>query len=298
MTSEHESGSGAGRRSGRAEGSTDSAEPSGKSGAGEEERAALDDTASDDVAPDEVGPDDVGPGHETADGTTADGTSPDGTTPDADDGPRFADRIFRSAAGMAGGVVLLALGGWLVTDAVIGGDGRTPWLALAGLLFAAPLVVAFTLRPAVFAGETRLRVRNPFRTVEMPWGTVESVRAGYSSEVIADGVKYQMWSIPVSLRARKKATRHNERVASGKSPTMGAGGLFGGRRMPDLAVGDSEPAESRATSDQAIDEIRELVETHGQKTEAQGSVAVRWSFEILVPALAGAILLAVLLATR
>lgn len=68
--------------------------------------------------------------------------------------------------------------------------------------------------------------------------------------------------------------------------------------MPDLAVGDSEPAESRATSDQAIDEIRELVETHGQKTEAQGSVAVRWSFEILVPALAGAILLAVLLATR
>ena len=57
---------------------------------------------------------------------------------------------------MAGGVVLLALGVWLVTDAVIGGAGHTPWLALAGLLFAAPLVVAFTLRPAVFAGDHRL----------------------------------------------------------------------------------------------------------------------------------------------
>ena len=132
----------------------------------------------------------------------------------------------------------------------------------------------------------------------MPWGTVETVRAGYSSEVIADGVKYQLWAIPVSLRARKKATRHNERVAAGKSPTAGPGGLFGGRQMPNVAVGESELTERRATSDQAIDEIRDLAETHGKKAAAQGSVTVRWSFEILVPLLAGAVLLAILLATR
>ena len=93
-----------------------------------------------------------------------------------------------------------AIGAWLGIDAMIRGEGRAPWLALAGLLFAVPLVIAFTVRPAVFAGQDRLRVRNPFRTITLPWASVEAVRAGYSSEVLAGGAKYQMWAIPVSLR--------------------------------------------------------------------------------------------------
>ncbi|MBO8202982.1 PH domain-containing protein [Streptomyces smyrnaeus] len=212
-------------------------------------------------------------------------------------GQEFPDRVFRSPAGMAGGIVLLAIGLWLSIDAIVGGEGSTPWLALAGLLFAVPLVVAFTLRPAVFAGERRMRVRNPFRTIEVPWGAVETVRAGYSSEVVADGVKYQLWAIPVSLRARKKATRHNERIAAGRPPSPGPGGLFGGRGVPNLDPGETEMRERRAPSDQSIDELRELLETHGRKEEAQGKVAVRWSFEVIAPAVAGAVLLAVLLAT-
>nr|WP_247746026.1 PH domain-containing protein [Streptomyces oryzae] len=198
---------------------------------------------------------------------------------------------------MAGGIAMLAIGLWLSIDAILGGEGRTPWLALAGLLFAVPLVVAFTLRPAVFAGEQRMRVRNPFRTIEAPWGAVETVRAGYSSEFVANGTKYQLWAIPVSLRARKKATRHNERIASGRPPATGPGGLFGGRGVPDLAPDESELREKRAPSDQSVDELRELLETHGGEEEAQGEVAVRWSFEVIAPAVAGAVLLAVLLAT-
>lgn len=213
-------------------------------------------------------------------------------------GEEYADRVFRSPAGMAGGVVLLALGVWLGTDAVIGGAGHTPWFALAGLLFAAPLVVAFTLRPAVFASERRMKVRNPFRTIEVPWGAVESVRAGYSSEVVADDTKYQLWAIPVSLRDRKKATRHNERVAAGRPPSPGIGGLFGGRGAPNVVPGESELTEKRATSDQAIDEIRELAGTHGEKEAAQGGVSVHWAFEILGPTVAGALALIVLFATR
>ncbi|WP_169790928.1 PH domain-containing protein, partial [Streptomyces pathocidini] len=119
--------------------------------------------------------------------------------------PAYAERAYRSPSALAGGVLLLVLGLWMVGDAAVRGTGRTPWVAVAAMLFLAPLVVAYTLRPAVFAGPRRLRVRNPFRTVTLPWGCVEGVRAAYSSEVFAGGRKYQLWAIPVSLRARKAA---------------------------------------------------------------------------------------------
>src|SRR5206468_1785221 len=95
----------------------------------------------------------------------------------------------------------------------------------AALVFVVPLVFAFTLRPAVFAGADRLRVRNPFRTITVPWGAVEGVRAAYSSEVFAGGKKYQLWAIPVSLRQRKKAVRQSARGAAedpyGRTPSKG-----------------------------------------------------------------------------
>ncbi|SES18260.1 PH domain-containing protein [Streptomyces qinglanensis] len=278
MTSEDSEGTGEGEDRG---GATDGdraagGEPGGASGSGADTGSGSG-TGSGGEA---------GSGDATGSGTAAQGG-----------GQEFPDRVYRSAGGMAGGIVLLAIGLWLATDAVIGGEGRTPWLALAAMLCVVPLVVAFTLRPAVFAGERRMRVRNPFRTIEVPWGAVESLRAGYSSEVLAGGAKYQLWSIPVSLRARKKATRHNERISSGRAPAAGPGGLFGGRGVPNMGPDASELQEKRAASDQSVDELRELAETHGRKDTAQGEVAVRWSFEVIAPAVAGAVLLAILLAT-
>ncbi|MGO4424824.1 PH domain-containing protein, partial [Streptomyces sp. MCAF7] len=117
--------------------------------------------------------------------TSPDDSSHDSSTPRGPKGPKgakkgtadqeteYADRVYRSPGGIAGGVLLLAIGAWLGIDAMIRGEGRAPWLALAGLLFAVPLVIAFTVRPAVFAGQDRLRVRNPFRTITLPWGSVE-----------------------------------------------------------------------------------------------------------------------------
>ncbi|NEY37117.1 PH domain-containing protein, partial [Streptomyces sp. PRKS01-65] len=138
--------------------------------------------------------------------------------------PATRDRVYRSPGGIAGGVLLLAVIGWLGIDAVLSGEGRTPWLALAVLLLLVPLVVAFTLRPAVFAGEDRLRIRNPLRVVVLPWGQVASLRSGYTNEVVAaSGTKYQLWAIPVSLRARKKAARQEARRAAGGG--RGRGGV-------------------------------------------------------------------------
>ncbi|MER6024761.1 PH domain-containing protein [Streptomyces sp. NPDC001851] len=213
--------------------------------------------------------------------------------------PTQQDRIYRSPMALVGGVLLLLVVGWLGFDALFQGHGRTPWLALAGMILAVPLVIAFTLRPAVFAGEDRLRIRNPFRVISLPWGEVASLRSGYSNEVVAkSGTKYQLWSIPVSLRARKKAEARKARAAAegarGEGPaSRGLGGLgaFGGAGRGAAATGPT-----RAETDQVMDELRELLDRRGEAESARGEVTVRWAYEVVAPAVAGAVLLAILLA--
>ncbi|MFE0511327.1 PH domain-containing protein [Streptomyces sp. NPDC058964] len=212
--------------------------------------------------------------------------------------PAAKDRIYRSPMGIAGGVMLLAIVGWLGFDALTTGHDRTPWLTLAILILLVPLVVAFTLRPAVFAGDDRLRVRNPLRVITLPWGEIASLRSGYSNEVVAkSGTKYQLWAIPVSLRARKKATRQRERAAvearrAAHPGSRSAAGLgFGGLRN---TAGSTGP--TRAETDKIMADLREILERREQEKTAQGEVTVRWAYEIMAPAVAGAVLLAILLA--
>ncbi|WP_217551128.1 PH domain-containing protein [Streptomyces sp. GbtcB6] len=222
--------------------------------------------------------------------------------------PLVKDRIYRSPQALIGGVLLLAIVGWLGIDALFRGGGRTPWLALAALILIVPLVVAFTLRPAVFAGEDRLRVRNPFRVITLPWGEIASLRSGYSNEVIVkSGAKYQLWAIPVSLRSRKKAARRTAKAQAdaqrgrpgaggagrglGGFGGFGASGGFGGHVEPEHATGPM-----RAETDKVMDDLREMLESRGPAESAQGEITVRWAYEVAAPAVAGAVLLAILLA--
>ncbi|WP_240649373.1 PH domain-containing protein [Streptomyces sp. Z26] len=210
--------------------------------------------------------------------------------------PKYAEHVYRAPSAIAGGVVLLALAAWLGTDAVLNGSGRTPAISLAGLLLFVPVVVAYTLRPAVFANTERLRVRNPLRTITVPWPSVESLQAGYTSEVVADERTYQLWAIPVSLRARKGVQRHNARVRAGEPPARGFLGIGG-----QAVTSEADMVERRASSDQAIDELRELAFRHAEDGDAPapaGRVTVRWAYEVLVPALLGAVALALLVGTR
>ncbi|MFE5403397.1 PH domain-containing protein [Streptomyces sp. NPDC004596] len=223
-------------------------------------------------------------------------TTPDHQSPEPR--PTAKDVIYRSPLALVAGVLLLVLACWLGFDALVRGHGRTPWLALAALILAVPLVIAFTLRPAVFSGEDRLRVRNPFRSVTLPWGEVASLRSGYTNEVVANsGDKYQLWAVPVSLRARKKAARRQARAEAaargGRSGGPGLGGLGLGGVLG--GTGDHD-GPTRAESDQIIADLRATAESRGPARTAQGEVTVRWAYEVIAPAAAGAVLLAVLLA--
>ena len=232
--------------------------------------------------------------------TTPESQSPAPQPPE----PESKDRIYRSAPAIAGGVLLLAVVGWLGIDAVVSGQGRTPWLALALMILIVPLVVAFTLRPAVYAGDDRLRIRNPFRVIVLPWGQVASLRSAYSNEVLTEsGAKYQLWAVPVSLRARKKASRREMRAAAQQA--RGETGRGGGRgsalgMSPGLGLGlggDGPVSEGpvRAETDRIMDELRALHEARRGAETAQGEVTVRWAYEIAGPAVAGAVLVAILL---
>lgn len=211
-------------------------------------------------------------------------TTPDPQSPAPRPEPEYRDRVHRSGGGIAGGVLLLGIVGWLGIDAMVAGEGSTPWLALALLLLVVPLVVAFTLRPAVFVGDDRLRVRNPFRIIVLPWGRVASLRSGYSNEVLTEaGRKYQLWAVPVSLRARKRAARQESRRGAQ------TGGLFGG----GVLGGGAGDGPTRAEGDQIMDDLRVVWESRQAVETAQGEVEVRWAYEILGPAVVGAVLLVV-----
>ncbi|MER7042956.1 PH domain-containing protein [Streptomyces microflavus] len=211
-------------------------------------------------------------------------TSP---TPPAE--PQYADRTYRSTAALVCGVLLLALIAVMAGDALIQGEGQAPWFALAALLTAVPLIVAFTLRPAVFVNDERIRIRNPFRTIRLPWTEVADVRAGYSSELIATGgTKYQLWAVPVSLRDRKRASR-----VAGRAPHKDAYGRFSPGAAADAHRHTVPPV---AAADQTIVELRGLAEKAGDPAGDATTGSVRWAYEVIAPAAAGVVLFVVLAA--
>ncbi|MEV8099770.1 PH domain-containing protein [Kitasatospora sp. NPDC085879] len=212
--------------------------------------------------------------------TESDGTPHPG--PAAPEEPEYADRVYRSGPGIISGVLLLAVAAWLIGDAVISGTGRTPWVALAAApVFVFP-VIAYTLRPAVYANERRMLVRNPLRSVHAPWSEVEGLRSGYSVELFAAGHKYQVWAVPVSIRQRKAANRRAMRVAKDGAPSA------------PLRAGENDP--TRAWSDQVVANLLEMAERYAGKPEAKGEVAVRWCWWVIVPTVLGLIALVTLIA--
>lgn len=88
----------------------------------------------------------------------------------------------------------------------------------------------------------------------------------------------------------------------GRGPGRTPGGRGGGLAPSGLGLGgfalrgpDTGPA--RADTDKVMDDLRDLLDQHGTAEPAQGETGVRWAYEVMAPAAAGAVLLAILLAT-
>lgn len=208
--------------------------------------------------------------------------------PAAPDGePGYADRVYRSVPGVISGVLLLAVAAWLIGDAALNGTGKTPAVSLAAVpVFAFP-VIAYTLRPAVLANDRRLVVRNPWRTITAPWAAVDALRAGYSVELLAEGRKFQVWAVPVSLRQRKRANRVRARGGAPEH-TSRMGMVFGGgggASAGSPVAGSSDP--TRAWSDQVTSVLQEMAERNASRPDAAGPVVVRWCWWVIAPTLLG-----------
>lgn len=137
---------------------------------------------------------------------TARMSTPEAQLPPTTARPATTDRIFRSPVGIATGAVLLVVFLWLGISTVVSAERRHA-LESAGRDAAGHSPVD---RLHHAAGSLRRRppvaLRNPFRTITLPWGTVSGLRAGHSNEVFGQtGAKYQLWAVPVSVRGVRQA---------------------------------------------------------------------------------------------
>ena len=230
-------------------------------------------------------------------------------TPAAPDAaaPAYADQVFRSVPGAAAGAVILLLVLWLCIDAMVVGRGRAPLEGAAVIVLLVPLIGAFTVWPCVRANASRLIVRNPFRTITVPWVEVESLQAGLSVELRSGGQKYQVWALPVSLRQRKRGNRRAMReLADPGSQGSRRGRLGPGRDYPAAggpglrsrgaaAAAPVSGDPNRAWADNVVSQLNEMRERAG--APVAGAAVVRWSWWVIAPAVVGAVALVLLLAT-
>lgn len=156
----------------------------------------------------------------------------------------------------------------------------------AGVVTVTPPIIAFTLRPVVRANDDRMLIRNPFRTVHVPWSEVAEFRAVYSTEVrTTGGVTYQVWAIPVSVRGRKRALRR----AGQQSPADQRG-----QRGKDPALAGQDPGRSATDNNVAV--LRELARRNADRPAARGQVRVWWASWSAAPFAVGLLAFVLLLA--
>jgi hypothetical protein len=160
---------------------------------------------------------------------------------------------YRGAAALIGGALVVLFCGIGAIDLIVE-SGTRDLNGASILLLVAVLAGLYGVYPAAFAWSDRLVVRNPFRTIELPWTAVTDLSARLSFIAHSEAKRFTVWAIPVSLRERRRVDRHRVRdlnqaqraVKRGMSPD-----LF----QPSRGHRPYDPVDRMSFADQAIAEM-------------------------------------------
>jgi hypothetical protein len=187
------------------------------------------------------------------------------TSPATSPGSAEKPTVYRGLGALIGGalVTLFCLGGAI--DLIVE-QGRSDLVGASILCLVAVLAFSYGVYPAAYAYDERLVVRNPIRTITLPWSAVTNLTAKLSFIVHTEQARYTVWSVPVSLRDRRRAERtrlrelarhERETARARKNAGSSAYGLDSG---PSRRGGGYDTVDRLSFADQAVSEMNERIE--------------------------------------
>lgn len=176
-------------------------------------------------------------------------------------GPTDKPTVYRGPLALAGGVIVLLFCVAGALDLIIE-VGSSDLPGAAAMLLVGSLAFSYGIYPAAFSRDEALVVRNPLRTIELPWGAVTRLSARLSFIVHTTHRRFTVWAVPVSVRDRRKADRamyreksrmrRDEQRAQRGGTAGGFGGFGFGNQRSAAANAD---IERLSYADQAMNEM-------------------------------------------
>jgi Bacterial PH domain len=111
------------------------------------------------------------------------------------DSDREPPLVYRAVPLTVLGVLSLLIGLWFLVDALGSLDKRGHRIGLGVTVIVGVLVFAATIRPALIADDRRVLIRNPFRSVSVPWSRVKQFSVRYFMDVDTDRRSYSSWAV-------------------------------------------------------------------------------------------------------
>jgi hypothetical protein len=178
--------------------------------------------------------------------------------------------VYRGAAALIGGAVVLLFCGFGAIDLLVE-SGTQDLVAAAILTLVAVLAGLYGVYPAAFSWTDRLVVRNPFRTIVLPWDAVTDLSARLSFVAHTEASQFTVWAIPVSLRERRRAERHHLRDLS-QAQRLAKRGVSADM-LQTRPRRPYDPAERLSFADQAMDEMDARREAYAMQARFRAQAA-------------------------
>ena len=195
--------------------------------------------------------------------------------------PAEKPTVYRGVGAILGGTLAVLFCLYGAIDLLVEA-GSADLLGSAILILVVVLAFFFGVYPAAFSGQDGLLVRNPFRTIRLPWSAVTELSAHLSFVVHTEGARFTVFAIPVSLRDRRKADKQRLKTLAQvqREARRGAGGgrgaePFGGPRPSR----HDDHIERLAFADQAITEMNERRQAYAARMKVAAKAAAAGSAE-------------------